>query len=114
MHAQLEALLISSLVATAHIVSSPNSLSSHTHSLHITLCNNGPIALPELFLHVSSPDDAAITAGILPPPPQVDQEHVGVGTSAGLFSAINHSLLQASASARTFKNKTSFCSSRRF
>ena len=66
MHAQLEALLLSSLAATADVVLTA---ADHSHCLRVTLCNNGPIALPELLLQLSSADPAVVAAGILPPPP---------------------------------------------
>jgi hypothetical protein len=113
MHAQLEALLISSLSAAARIDCSPCPQNpSHTHTLHFSLCNNGPIALPSLCLQLSSADPAAVAAGILPVPPrECDIE--------GHVVASNDSLLQASAStpapARAFQphfSKPIFASAR--
>ncbi len=78
MHAQLEALLLSSLAATADVVLTA---ASHSHALRVTLCNNGPIALPELLLQLSSVDPAVVAAGILPPPPP--DEHAHPGASSG-------------------------------
>jgi hypothetical protein len=98
MHLQLEALLLSSLVATAEVICSTAS-HSHSHSLHITLCNNGPIALPELLLHLSSSDPAVVAAGILPPPHPNDQANVDGSNTAGFLTAASDSLLQASSSA---------------
>ena len=93
MHAQLEALLLSSLAASAEVVCTA---ASHSHSLHVTLCNNVPIALPQLLLELSSLDPAVVAAGILPPPPPDERARAGGSSAAGLISAASDKLLQAS------------------
>jgi hypothetical protein len=95
MHAQLEALLLSSLSLSSRVILSPG-IGSHSHALHVTLRNNGAIAAPPLHLQLSSTDSSAVAAGILPPPPPATEAG---DCAAGVVVAVNDALLQASATA---------------
>jgi hypothetical protein len=102
MHAQLEALLLSSLAATADVVLTA---ADHSHCLRVTLCNNGPIALPELLLQLSSADPAVVAAGILPPPPPdgilppPPDERAHPGGSSGCLAPFPHCIFVTSCAA---------------